>query len=352
MKTFKNTLITPLSISAVSAKYAQTFLIVLSIFCFISCSEDELVKPPPVPSISFQEGLDRVILNGFQSTGTNLTYHWTASTGVTIQNAFQSSAYFKFPPNAGSTIVTLTVNDGKKEASSQQDISFPALTQSRAFGLGKELTAEHDNTVPYEWYFDQSLTGPASSVNCGPTCVTMATKWFNESFTGTPLDARNTYPMGGGWWYTNNIINYLNGKNVTNWTVPLSNMNIVKDEIDEGNLVILCLDMYYVSNGSSPDYRVDKFYNTNGTGWGHFIIVKGYKIVDNKLFFEIYDPYSFGNKYEDQTLKGKNRYYRSNDLDAATGIWWDYAIVISKGLAGSGRTKGVDVNNIVHMPGR
>jgi hypothetical protein len=327
---------------------------IIGLIFFVSCSEDENLVP--IVAITTEDGIDRIILDGTQSNdpdGGPVSFQWTtAESGISIQNASQSKAYFKIPSGTGGDVtVNLTVKDGKGASVSQQIVSVPALTAVRSFGLGKILEAETDNTAPYEWYFDQANTGSASLVNCGPTSVTMAVKWASPSFTGTPQDARNMFPNDGGWWFTSDIINYLNNKSIANWTVQLANMDVVKAEIDAGNIVVLCLDMFYVSEGTSEDYRLDKFYDTDGKGWGHFIVVKGYKEVDDKLFYEVFDPYSFGKKYTDQTLKGRNRYYRSEDLDKATGIWWDYAIVVSRNSSDGGR-KAVNTSNIVHMPGR
>jgi hypothetical protein len=108
--------------------------------------------------------------------------------------------------------------------------------------------------------------------------------------------------------------------------------------------------MYRVRSETDDEWRIDKFYATNSEGWGHFIVIKGYKVVDGNIFYEVYDPNSYGACYTDQTLKGKDRYYRSVDLDNATNTWWDYAIVISKNTGKS--VKAVDVNKIKHNNGR
>jgi hypothetical protein len=95
--------------------------------------------------------------------------------------------------------------------------------------------------------------------------------------------------------------------------------------------------------------RVDKFYQTT-INWGHFIVLKGYKITDGELFFEAYDPCSFGVMNEDNTLKGLNRYYRYEDLAAACLPWWNFAFIIAK----KGESLSLDaVNrklNPLHVP--
>jgi hypothetical protein len=113
--------------------------------------------------------------------------------------------------------VDLKVSDGKDETSNRQD-RYPACTvRIKILGLGMESTKEVSNEVKYEWYIDQGNTGQFSGVNCGPTSVTMAIKWADESFTGTPETARAMYHPSGGWWYTDNIIGYLNYCSVNNY---------------------------------------------------------------------------------------------------------------------------------------
>lgn len=128
-------------------------------------------------------------------------------------------------------------------------------------------------------------------------------------------------------------------------------MSNLKSEIDAGNIVIICLDMFHVDYEKDPEHHVNKFYETNSVGWGHFLVVKGYKEIDGKVFYETYDPYSFSRTYFTGELKGKDRYYSSTDLNTATNNWWDYAIVIERSDSPGGR-RGVDVSRIVHKPGR
>lgn len=191
------------------------------------------------------------------------------------------------------------------------------------------------NDCNYAWYLDQMDTGIHNTVNCGPTSTIMVTKWFNNKFLETPMDARSRCRPTGGWWFTNDITNYLSEKNVTHGVIELGNSNnttaerIIK-ELENGRVIILCVDMYYIRFETNSDLRVDKFYRTNNKGWGHFFVIKGYKVVDGEILFEVYDPNSWGSKYVDGTYKGKDRYYRDEDVFKATNIWWNYAIVVSK----------------------
>lgn len=347
--------------SAIKTSYLHHMLhrpVLLSLLVLIACSPDpEPVNEAPVAALAYHDDLDRITLTATDSQDPEhaaLSYLWsTTSTDITIEHAGESVAYFMLPEGETDqqAEITLKVGDGHSEDVVSQNITVPPLTQVRSYGLGRRLAQEASNNRNYDWYLDQSHSGVYNSVNCGPASVTMSIKWFDEEFKGTMEDARATYHASGGWWYTNDIINYLDSHEVTNFTIALNNIELLKDQLDLGNVIILCLDMYYVQYNDNVKERFGKFYTTNGTGWGHFIVVKGYKKVDDRLFFEVYDPYSFDRTYTDGVLKGKDRYYPSADLNAATNVWWDYAIVISKD-GSTGRRGVVDNAAIPHKPGR
>lgn len=330
-----------------------SFLVVLMIA--FSCSDDDKpVDPLRVPEIMVSDDLDRLTFTtDIQGAS---SYQWSiANDDIPISDDNQPEAFVALPLTEGEQQVeiSLTVKDKGDASEATRMVTIPNLTPARAYGLGRELESTVSNDQEYNWYLDQFNSGTHYKVNCGPTSVTMAIKWADENFSGTPLDARNTYRSGGGWWYTNDIINYLNDHDVSNYTISLLHFGDLKAEIDAGNIAILCLDMYYVRDQSADlsRFHLHKFYKTAAADWGHFIVVKGYSEVDGNLFFETYDPYSMNVKYTDGALKGENRYYISTDLDNATQVWWDYAIIISKDEGSGGRRK-VNVDEIVHMPGR
>jgi len=180
--------------------------------------------------------------------------------------------------------------------------------------------------------------------------ATMVIKWFEKEFSKTPEDARNSIHPAGGWWYTGDILNYLNKYSVHNATIELEDAKSLTDELEKGNIIILCLDMYFVRNAANDQWHIDKFYKTLNSEWGHFILLKGYKLVYNQLFFEVYDSNSLGAVYNDNSLKGKERYYRFSDLDKATNLWWDYAIIVSKEKFKT--SHGVDTEKIKHKYGK
>lgn len=324
-----------------------------------SCSKenDEVaINSNPKADFKFSDEIDHFTLtsNAISPNGDVLTYKWVSFCDtVKIANPNLCNTYFNLPSLKTSQQLNIkfVVSNGYSSDFIVKTITLPPKSIERVYGLGCVLEKGQSNNVNHAWYYDQGNTGPYSNVNCGPTSVTMAIKWANANFNKTPEDARKTYRPTGGWWYTSDIINYLNGHSIANYIINIDHINTIQSQLDLGNIAILCLDMYYIRAQKQEKWHVDKFYNTPNTGWGHFIVIKGYKIVDNKVYYEAYDPYSYGKKYWDGSIKGENRYYRSEDLNNAVLNWWKYAIIVSKNKSKFSYSSVV-ISKIKHKPGR
>ena len=309
--------------------------------------------PLPVSGFTYRDDLDVFSLTG-TSTGKITDYQWNVSGSSDVKLIAHSaaSATLELPASAKTVTVNLTVRNEGGSSTSTQQIALPALTLSRLYGLGRNTTAEKSNNVTHSWYIDQKNTGRHSSINCGPTCATMAAKWYNSAFAKRVEDARNTYRPEGGWWYTDDIEHYLNDNHIGNFYAGLNHASDLKSRIDNGHIVILCLDMHYVRKHlGKSEWHIDKYYPTS-VGFGHFIIVKGYKIVDGIVWFEVYDPNSWGSIYNNRMLKGLDRYYRAEDIMHATDVWWKYMIVIDNPSVPTLRRGALDPSTIVHQKGR
>lgn len=198
-----------------------------------------------------------------------------------------------------------------------------------SWGLGENQTESISNNRSYDWYIDQGNTGSASNNNCGPSCAVMTMKWLSSNFAGTVEDARNIYPENGGWWKTNNISNFFDLNGVNNYSINQTvNETQLKKQIKQGNIAILCINTTYLPYNKNSEERVGRFYTYEG---GHFIIVKGYRVVDGKTYFEVYDSNNFNKVYQNGQQKGKDRYYLSSDLINAASNWWNYSIIIQPG---------------------
>jgi len=335
--------------------YRNTIFLYVILYLTFSCAEDnEIINHPPIADFEISDRIDTYYLI---SSTTNLdrdilSYEWKSDSEIiSINDSKKKNAYFKLPAlNESQTIgLSHTVYDGQVYVTAHKEIQLPILTEIRSWGLGRVLEKEFSNNVDYDWYMDQWHTGQHSDLNCGPTTVTMAIKWYDKEFSEKPEDARNTYRPHGGWWFTNDITNYLDKYSVNNSIIELNNPDSLINELEKGNIIILCLDMNYISLSQTYQWHIDKFYSTRNKEWGHFIILKGYKLVDNELIFEVYDSFSFGAAYNDFSLKGKDRYYRFSELDKATNNWWDYAIIVSKESSKS--PIGLDAKKIIHKYG-
>lgn len=330
-------------------------ILAISIVLFAwSCSKEKENNTPPSADIVISDNLDEIVLSSTASDpdGDPLTYRWsTNSSQVLLANSSKEETYFKIPQLTTplDIIVELTVSDGIDETTVNKSHTLPLLNDVRVKGLGLTSTKEVHNDVKNEWYLDQAFSGTHALFNCGPASVTMAIKWADSLFTKTPEDARNRYVPEGGWWYTSDIANYLDDYSINYKYISLTNMNNLIRELDNGHIAILCVDMYYFSDEVKDRWHVDKFYQASNKDWGHFIVAKGYKIVDGKVWYEVYDPYGFRKTYTDGSPKGKNRYYKSEEVDQSTTIWWNYAIIISK-EAGKG-LKGLNSEDIPRQHG-
>ena len=257
--------------------------------------------------------------------------------------------------NSGSTIdvsnpIYLTVTSADKKRSSQ----FQLIIKKELdyFGLTGNIITEKSLIKNYGFYFDQFDGSASAGVNCGPAVSTMAIKWADSAFTKTPVDARNLYKPAGGWWTTQNVDDYLHFYGLNYKIDTLSNLeSFVKTNIDKNNVIILCLDMYYVTYNSVSYQHVNKFYATSGPNWGHFLLVKGYKQTAGTFYLEIYDPYSSAVHYptiNTKVFEGQDRYYSSADIKKATDTWWPYGIIIApKGQKVTASTS-LKLNSIRH----
>ena len=268
----------------------------------------------------------------------------------TVSNTDALVAEFGLSPGAKAMIDGVAQTSGTTKNNFQWDLNYQvtaadqhtqqnwAITASNNdysydWGLGHILRKAGNSDHDYSWYIDQGGTDPFSTLNCGPTSVTMAIKWADSGFTKTPMDARQKYESAGGWWFTYDIDNYLSDNSIPHAIVPLpagaeQSRDLWARQIDSGRVIILCIDMNYIRSNTVPAYHTDKFYATN-PGWGHFFVIKGYQQVDNAFYMEVYDPYSLGSTNEDGSLKGKNRFYTYKDVYDAASNWWNYAFVVA-----------------------
>jgi hypothetical protein len=306
----------------------------------------------PTADFTFTDVIDHIQLFGNPKDigGDILTYEWVSLCDtVKIISPNSRNPYINLPKlkDTSQVKIRLVVSNGKLSDSIDKKVTLPKYTLERIYGLGKNVSYKHSNNVNYDWYYDQYNTSlDYYNVDCGPTSVTMAAKWANENFNRTVTDVSNNF-IGGKQWNSYDMISFLNQNSINNYTINLNQIDSLQRQINLGNIAILNVLMGGIRNEENDKWHIDKFNNLNGD---HYIIVKGYKIVDNLVYYEVYDPQSLGMCYDNDTLKGINRYYRGYDLNNAVNGNWPYAIIVSKSQS-KGLNSGVDVNKLVHKTG-
>jgi len=203
------------------------------------------------------------------------------------------------------------------------------------WGLGRFIKESGSNDRLYNWYFTQAGTGEYWNINCGPACVTMAMKWADSSFNLAPADARAYFPQNTGLWGFGTIGEYLREHDFDHSYVNLGGtaeetFNIIKKQIDSGRIGILLITTEKLGGfiGVSGDPYADRYYPEN---FNHFVVVYGYKKVDDEIFFQVNDPWNVALTHADGSLKGKNRYYRYGDIyNAAAGIENGMCVIYAK----------------------
>ncbi|MCA0386472.1 MAG: hypothetical protein LCH34_12830 [Firmicutes bacterium] len=195
-----------------------------------------------------------------------------------------------------------------------------------SWGLGKNFIDYVGNNRDYEWYVDQALTGDHAGANCGPSSVEMAGRWADATFDQTAENARSKFRPLGGWWYSDDITGSLEAFDIDYEVVDIKDAYTLRNIIDSGRIAIVNNTMNGIPLVSDDASRVNRFYSFDS---GHYFIVKGYVLVDNLTYFEVYDPNNWEMTYDDGQEKGKDRYYESAVLLNSILGWYPYAVIIN-----------------------
>lgn len=186
------------------------------------------------------------------------------------------------------------------------------------WGMGIRVTETVSNNKDYEWYVDQLNTGKYGKQNCGPASCEMAIKWVDKDSKITAEEIRDKYIAKNGEEPAHSGMNglevkdTLEGNNVKyKLILPddkfIDSESEVLDELKSGNILMLSLAMRYISKQERGWYR-------NGREWSgnyyHWVIIKGYKIVEGKTYLEIYDPWRYKGE-------GKDRYFLLSEVSEA-----------------------------------
>ncbi len=207
-----------------------------------------------------------------------------------------------------------------------------------SYGLGNWLTAglSNNGNSSESFYMEQQHTGTYSDENCGPACAAMALKWYDPRYAGGVEGARSSAVTseidGGTWWYPRDVFNFLynNGIDAYYWNFDGASeegfINTIIDLLEQGNLCIVCLNTGNLTEQTvlNHEYHTNRYY-TGGNG--HFLLIKGYRIVNGTVWFEVNDPWGIDLKYKDGSYYGENRYYLGSDV-ATSRNWNIWTVVV------------------------
>ncbi|MDP2813923.1 MAG: hypothetical protein Q8N92_05690 [Erysipelotrichaceae bacterium] len=196
---------------------------------------------------------------------------------------------------------------------------------AQVWGLGETITTYKSNDRDYLWYFDQADSGIHSGNNCGPSSIQMVGKRVDKDFKLTAEDIRKDFRPLGGWWYGEDINGSLDKYKIVYQVKTIEDKYDLMFIIDAGNIAIINNNMDLITRNPNENQRTNRYYDYVT---GHYFVVKGYLTVDNKTFFEVYDPNNWSATYQDGTPKGQNRYYEAETLLASMLQWYNQAVVI------------------------
>ena len=210
------------------------------------------------------------------------------------------------------------------------------------WGLGREESGYVSLNRDYDWYVDQYEERLGRQYNDGPACAVMAARWVDADFPKSLADARKTYMNNDlgyvGRWKFDDIYNYLYANDIPcqfDYNISLPYM---KGRLDNGNILIVNITTWSISFNKNEGQRTGKYYlsfngrRINIAASRHFIIVKGYRIVDGKTYFEVYDPFGAW-RYADGSRKGRDRYYLADEVINGAEIEDHYLVIPAKGSA-------------------
>lgn len=202
-------------------------------------------------------------------------------------------------------------SDGKK-IKYTSTMNFIIKSKSASLGLGKNETESVSNDRDFDWYIGQNDTGKYSAINSGPAAAAMAIKWTNPSLNISVAYIRDTYENQGLAWSIDNIVSYLKDSGIKYTTCDNVSKEELKKQLKSGNILIVNLNPQYINYNDSLESKVGRFHIVDGSTYT--VIIKGYKVVDGKTYFEIYDPFNISADYLDSSPKGKNNYYPENEV--------------------------------------
>ncbi len=179
------------------------------------------------------------------------------------------------------------------------------------------------NNKDYEWYMDQNSTGKYHSDNCVPTCTAMILKFLDSNSKDTGESLRNEYVVDGKGWVPDIMLDALKKRNIKyvayNFKHGYMSDMPIRKYIKDGYIGMFFSDMTKIAGFNRNTPKLGKSHNDPKVV-RHTFIVKGYKYINNELYFEVYDPDSANLRDKSGQLIGKNRYYKASEVTNSV-VW-------------------------------
>ena len=155
---------------------------------------------------------------------------------------------------------------------------------------------------------------PGDLSNCGPIAALMISKFSKRGTPSDDLSANIRYarqstqskPTSSRWWRMSDIKKFLTREGINHRILESQNKFTIKNHLDRNSAIVINVNMNNLSRGKN----IGKPYYTFPIpgGWGHFLVIVGYKQMGNKLMYEAHDSFIKG---------GNNRLYDADEIQYA-----------------------------------
>lgn len=150
--------------------------------------------------------------------------------------------------------------------------------------------------------------------NCGPIAALMLSNYVLKTSSSKNLQAKIRHARNitqnnkssNRWWTIDDVKKYFSLESIRHKSLTIQNKYSITNQLDKKGIVLININMNNLSRGE----KVGKPYFTFPFpgGWGHFLVIVGYKKVGGKILFEIHDSY---------IKNGNNRLYDADEIQFA-----------------------------------
>lgn len=171
-----------------------------------------------------------------------------------------------------------------------------------------------ENDRDYDWYYDQYEHGEGRYGACVAATISMVFRWRNEEYTLSLEEFLNKYhpDNNSGMSYLemetifeNEAVDFIESKNYE--------IDDIVSYLKEGSIAVILLDMTKIDNQDYSESKIGKYYSTDYVAY-HSIIIKGYTLIDDIEYFQVYDPIGGNYINSDGSRKGINQMYNASQI--------------------------------------